>query len=112
MKTIDTNEVLNELINAELEKLRGDNLNSEERKEVEDNLLKLIKFRDDGNNKKIDIQSDKKFQYLKLGVEVASIVLPLTFYGIWMNKGLKFEETGTFTSSTFKGLAQKFKPTK
>jgi hypothetical protein len=53
-----------------------------------------------------------KDRYFKLGVEVASLVLPLVFYASWMRKGFKFEETGTFTSTTFRGLFNRFKPTK
>ena len=48
----------------------------------------------------------------KIGVEVLGIMLPLAFYSNWMMEGFKFEETGSFTSTTFKGLFQKFKPTK
>ena len=39
---------------------------------------------------------------MRTGVAVGELVLPLVFYGIWMNKGFKFEETGSFTSTTFK----------
>ena len=37
---------------------------------------------------------------------------PLMFYGIWMKKGFKFEETGTYTSTTFRGLFNRFRPTR
>lgn len=49
-------------------------------------------------------------QYVRSGVEFIGITLPLAFYGIWMKKGLKFEETGTLTSFTLKGLISNFKP--
>jgi len=49
---------------------------------------------------------------VRTGVAVGELVLPLMFYGIWMNKGFKFEETGSFTSTTFKNLLNRFKPTK
>lgn len=49
---------------------------------------------------------------VKTGVEVGKLVLPLIFYGIWMNKGFRFEETGSFTSTTFKNLLNRFRPTK
>lgn len=50
--------------------------------------------------------------YLKRGIEIAGVVVPLIFYASWMAAGFEFEKEGTFTSSTFKGLIQKFKPTK
>lgn len=60
--------------------------------------------------KKVDEQI--KDRYFKLGVAAAEIILPLIFYSTWMKRGLKFEETGTFTSTTFKGLFNRFRPTK
>ncbi len=53
-----------------------------------------------------------KDRYFKLGIEVAGIVLPLIFYAAWMKKGFKFEETGIYTSTTFRGLFSRFRPTK
>ena len=58
------------------------------------------------------LAESKKDRWIKLGVEVAGIVLPLGFYGIWMGRGLKFEQTGSFTSTTFRGLINRFRPTK
>lgn len=52
-----------------------------------------------------------KDRYFKLGLDVAGLIVPIIFYGIWMGRGLKFEETGTFTSTTFRGLFNRFKPT-
>lgn len=54
----------------------------------------------------------KKDRYFKAGLEAAGIILPLMFYATWMKRGLKFEETGTFTSTTFRGLFNRFRPTK
>lgn len=51
-------------------------------------------------------------RYVKIGVATAELVLPLVFYSVWMKRGLKFEETGTFTSQTFKNLFNRFKPTR
>ena len=52
-----------------------------------------------------------KDRYFKLGLDVAGLIVPIIFYGIWMGRGLKFEETGTFTSTTFRSLFNRFKPT-
>lgn len=49
---------------------------------------------------------------VRVGMDVANLVLPLICYGIWMNKGFRFEETGSFTSTTFKNLLNRFRPTK
>ena len=52
-----------------------------------------------------------KDRYFKLGLDVAGLIAPIIFYNIWMERGLKFEETGTYTSTTFRGLFNRFKPT-
>lgn len=49
---------------------------------------------------------------IKVTVAGVELVVPLVFYGIWMRKGFKFEETGSFTSTTFKNLLNRFRPTK
>ena len=53
-----------------------------------------------------------KDRYFKVGIAAAELMIPLIFYGVWMNKGFKFEETGTITSTVFKGLINRFRPTK
>lgn len=58
------------------------------------------------------IKSDKFDHVLKVGVEVAGIVIPIAFYGVWMAKGFKYEETGSFSSTTFRNLISNFKPKK
>lgn len=58
------------------------------------------------------LKDSKIWNVAKTGVEIAGIVVPIVFYSVWMNRGLKFEEEGSFTSTTFKGLMGKFKPTK
>jgi len=54
----------------------------------------------------------KKDRWIKLAVDAAGIVLPLAFYGIWMRRGLEFEKDGSYTSATFRGLINRFRPTK
>lgn len=103
---------------------------SEEKSSAIEDLVKLYKLRieetknewdfnekyesrdSDIQFKKDQLEEQVKDRYFRLGVEAAGIILPLIFYGIWMRKGFKFEETGTFTSTTFRGLFNRFKPTK
>lgn len=58
------------------------------------------------------LKEQKKDRLVKCIIAGVELVLPLAFYAAWMKRGLKFEETGTFTSTTFKGLFNKFRPTK
>jgi hypothetical protein len=62
--------------------------------------------------KKDQLEEQVKDRYFRLGVEAAGIILPLIFYATWMKRGFRFEETGTYTSTTFRGLFNRFKPTK
>ena len=76
-------------------------------------LEEQVKARDsDMQFKKNQLEEQVKDRYFRFGVEVASIILPLIFYAAWMKRGFKFEETGTFTSTTFRGLFNRFRPTK
>ncbi len=62
--------------------------------------------------KKDQLAEQIKDRYFKLGIAAAEIILPLIFYATWMKRGFKFEETGTYTSTTFRGLFNRFRPTK
>lgn len=123
-------DLLVEEIKSEIRDLSSLPSGSEEKSSAIEDLVKLYKLRIEETknewdfNEKYDAhESDKQFKkaqleeqvkdrYFRLGVEAAGIILPLIFYGIWMRKGFKFEETGTFTSTTFRGLFNRFRPTK
>jgi len=61
---------------------------------------------------KQQLREQKIDRYVRTGVAAAELVLPLVFYGIWMGRGFKFEESGVYASTTFKNLFNRFKPTK
>lgn len=125
----ELNELLTETIKSEIENLGNSSFDDDKAAEV-DCICKLYKTlieenknameigetvrtrESDERMKRLQIASGNKDRWVKLGTDIAGIILPLAFYGIWMGKGLKFEETGTFTSLTFKNLLNKFKPTK
>lgn len=123
-------DLLEEEIKSEFEKLKTLTPGSKEHSEAVDGVVKLYKLNleetennrafnlkcDETTNAEIDLalrkeqaHDDRLNRYLRVGVEAAGVVLPLIFYGIWMKRGFKFEETGTFTSQTFKGLISKFR---
>lgn len=62
--------------------------------------------------KKEQLAEQVKDRYFRLSVSAAELILPLVFYAIWMRRGFKFEENGTYTSTTFRGLFNRFRPTK
>jgi hypothetical protein len=122
--------LLEEEIKAEIRDLSTLEPGSKEKSTAIEDLAKLYKLRiDETKNewdfnekyesrdsdiqfKKDQLEEQVKDRYFRFGVEVAGIILPLIFYAIWMKRGFKFEETGTYTSTTFRGLFNRFKPTK
>lgn len=109
---------LDEEILRELENLSSMDQGTQEHTDAVDSLTKLYKMRNEDdrltielNEKKEDRNDKKEDRIVKIGIASAEIVLPLMFYAVWMRRGLKFEESGTFTSQTFRGLISRFKPT-
>ena len=137
MEEKNIEELLSEEIAAQFKALSRLKTGSEEKTTAIDDLTKLYKLRIEENKsvwdadekhdrrimdgksvtkdndfKERQIAEQIKDRYFRVGIAAAELLIPLMCYGIWMNKGFKFEETGTFTSSTFKGLINRFKPTK
>ena len=92
---------------AQLHKLRIDEIKTEA--EVAE---KRDRLEYDERVKMEQAKENKIDRWVKIGTAAAELGAPLLFYGIWMNKGFKFEETGSFTSTTFKNLLSRFRPTK
>lgn len=124
-------------ISREIQALSGLNAGSKEKSTAIDDLTKLYKLRieeskndweyDEKYNRRVmeeeagtrdeemkrtQLSEQIKDRYFRLGIAAAELMIPLMFYGIWMKKGFKFEETGTYTSTTFRGLFNRFRPTK
>lgn len=115
MKENKINELLNDEIKREIENLKNIEPGSEDHEKAVESLTKLYQLRLDEDTKTDDKKKmviDIASQVVKCGIELAGIILPLKFYASWMQKGFEFEQTGTFTSTTFKALFQKFKTTK
>ena len=110
--------LLEEEIKREIRDLSTLEPGSKEKSTAIEDLAKLYRLRiDETRNEDIQFKKDQlreqvKDRYFRLGVEAVSIILPLMFYATWMKRGFRFEETGTFTSTTFRGLFNRFKPTK
>lgn len=121
-RIFDMNEQISKKLDDVIEKEIDDiskMTDSDKKTKAIDNLVKLHnlsidedKLSMDSSDKETRIKENKKDRYIKLGIEAAGLILPLAFYGIWYCKGLRFEETGTYTSTTFKNLFNHFKPTK
>lgn len=124
-------------ISREIQALSNLNAGSKEKSTAIDDLAKLYKLRieeskndweyDEKYNRRVmeeeagtrdeemkrtQLSEQIKDRYFRLGIAAAELMIPLMFYGIWMKRGFKFEETGTYTSTTFRGLFNRFRPTK
>ena len=123
-------DLLGEVIKTEIRNLSTLDAGSKEKSIAIEDLAKLYRLRieetrnewdfnekyesrdSDMQFKKNQLEEQVKDRYFRLGVEAAGIILPLIFYAVWMKRGFKFEETGTYTSTTFRGLFNRFRPTK
>lgn len=115
----ESKKMLEEEIKTEIQNLSSLNPGSKERTAAIDELSKLYRLKIDEAKSleetkvKIDqISEQTKDRYFKLGIAAAELIIPLVFYGAWMKKGFEFEKEGTFTSTTFRSLFNRFKPTK
>lgn len=118
--------LLDEEIKAEIAEISYLESGSEQKSKAIEDLTKLyrLKIDESKNDDALMIQKQEqklredqkaeqvKDRYFRVGIAAAELVLPLIFYGVWMSKGFKFEETGTYTSGTFRNLFNRFKPTK
>lgn len=130
-------DLLSEEIGLEIRALSRLESGSKEKSTAIDDLTKLYKLRIEENKseweaeerynrrvmeqeantrdnevKHTQIAEQVRERYFRVGIAAAELIIPLMFYGIWMKKGFKFEETGTYTSTTFKGLFNRFRPTR
>lgn len=121
--------LMDEEIKAQIEGLNALAQGSKEHSLAVEDLARLYKLRTDEYDSELDYwkkneerEAEEKFReqqskeqnidrIIRIGATAAELILPLMFYASWMDKGFKFEETGTFTSTTFKGLFNRFRPT-
>ena len=71
--------------------------------EATENVFKLY-------NEEIHKGRDEVLKIMKIGTDVVITAGSFAFYGVWMKRGIKFEETGSLNSQTFRGMTQLFKP--
>ena len=122
--------MLEEEIKSEIENLSSLEAGSEKHSTAVESLTKLYRLKLDEDKSSMESiektenrENDAKFRftqleesvkdrYVRIGIAAAELILPLMFYAVWMRRGFKFEENGTYTSTTFRGLFNRFKPTK
>lgn len=87
-------------------------LHLEETKVLMETLDKSEKRRIEEESKKNDLKERAFDRYFKIGLEIVLGVGQIVFCAIYLNKGFRFEETGTFTSATNRKCQSWIKPTR
>lgn len=133
-------ELLEEELKADIESLNNLSPDTDEYKKIVENIVKLHEIldaeyehelkeesqrrellraedeleikRDAENDRQTQCKRDRRIQYIRIGLEASGIILPLIFYGVWLKKGFEFEKEGIVTSSFFKNMINRIKPTK
>jgi hypothetical protein len=122
----NTMELLSEAIASEFDNLSSLDPGSEEHSKAVESLSKLYKLKIEETKNESDLiekQKEEQFKqeqmreqkidrWVKVGVAVGELAIPLMFYGAWMRRGFKFEETGSYCSQTFRNFFSRLKPTK
>lgn len=119
MSSVNIDPQLYEVIKDDFEKLKGNDLGSNEREAALDEITKLLekdieikKVNIDCEMRKQQIEDEKKDRLIKNLISVAGIVLPIGLT-IWGTKvSLKFEEEGTITTIMGRGFINKLLPKK
>ena len=118
--------LLSEEIEGEIENLSSLEPGSDEHSKAVESLSKLYKLKIEESKNQSELEEKQKEELLKqeqmkeqridrwvkVGVAACELTIPLIFYGVWMKRGFKFEETGTFCSPTFKNFFSRLRPTK
>lgn len=102
---------------SELEKLfalRNDTVRlrveaEEKREKMDEEIAVHVR---EAQSKEKQLEEQKKDRWFKVIIAGVELIVPIIFYGIWMRRGFKFEKDGTYTSTTFRNLFSKFRPTK
>lgn len=68
---------------------------------------RLLEEADAAREKETKVKSERKDRIIKVSLTILEICGPLILYAIFMAKGFKFEESGTYTSGTFRNLINK-----
>lgn len=123
---VETKELLEKEIESQIIGLSTMESGSQEKASAVDDVAKLYKLKLEEvkidkeyeekwcnrQENQVVFEEENKLKKVRVVLDVVGIAAPLIFYGVWMGRGFKFEETGAFTSTTFRGLIGKFKPTK
>lgn len=110
---------LDEVIAKDIQDMTILDSGSDERSTALKELTELYKLRIEENRVEME-RKEKESQekshmfdrWVNVGLQVGLTALSLIAYNVWYRRGLKFEETGTVTSSMTRNLMSKMLPNK
>lgn len=89
--------------NMEKEQAQDDAIMRDQRK------LEELQIRDEEiHEKELGRAEQRVDRWVRVAVAGAELIIPLFMYGLWVRRGFKFEETGSYTSKTFLNLINRF----
>ena len=72
--------------------------------------LNVQKFEHERKTKKQDTVSDYVYKGLDIGLKIFGIMMPLMFYGTWLDSAMEFERSDTWTCNANRSFFGKLKP--
>lgn len=110
----ETKKKLNNEIESVLDCLERIEPDSENYKTIVENLETLYRLKIDENTTIVDELKNLVDNKTKLILGIGGLVIATVFDGVWMRKGLRFEQTGSFNATTYRWwmnnrLLKKFK---
>ena len=116
LSVMSSDELLEELLKLKLQEVKALDPKSKEFKDAMEGISSLYKAQTesfrlnvDTDYKRIEVEENKKKTIREWLLGIAGIVIPTCLYGILWNKGMKFEETGTYSSSGMRKLNNELK---
>lgn len=96
---------LQKLANMRIEEKKVDQAQTEiENREIESDR--------DWTTKRASLRNQKIDRWVEVGLQVALTAGSLLAYNVWLNRGLRFEETGSITSPMTRNLLSRLLPRK
>lgn len=101
-------ELLDEVIEREIKGLESFDSGTKEKSDAINDLTQLYKLKIEEDK----VKKEKSDRFFNIGLQVGLAVMSLVAYNAWYNRGLKFQETGSFTDPMTRNLISRMLPGK
>lgn len=101
-------ELLDEVIEREIKSLESFSSGTKEKSDAINDLTQLYKLKIEEEK----VKQEKKDRWFNIALQVGLTTMSLVAYNAWYNRGLKFQETGSFTDPMTRNLISRMLPSK